>query len=83
MDWSARVVVPAVLAFVLVTTAVVVAVLRLGRVINWPALWVVLVLFTVLLVPVVLVLLSVLTDAEKRTESNGVLGWLNNLTPWL
>ena len=74
MDWSARVVVPAALAFVLVTTAVVVAVLRLGRVINWPALWVVLVLFTVLLVPVLLVLLAVVTDAEKRTESNGILG---------
>ena len=83
MDWSAKVVVPAVVAFVLVTTAVVLAVLRLGRVINWPSLWVVLVLFTLLLVPVVLVLVSATIDAEQRTESNGVLGWLNNLMPWL
>jgi hypothetical protein len=83
MDWSAKVVVPAVIAFVLVTSAVVLAVLRLGKVINWPALWVVLVLFTLLLVPVVLVLVSSAIDEEQRTESSGVLGWLNNLMPWL
>ena len=83
MDWSARVVVPAVVAFVLVTTTVVIAILRLGGVITWPALWLVFVLFTLLLVPVVLLLVTAAIDGERRTESDGVLGWLNNLMPWL
>jgi multisubunit Na+/H+ antiporter MnhG subunit len=72
MDWSARIVVPFVAAFVLLTAVVVLAVLRLGGVITWPARWVVFVLFALLLAPVALVFLAATTDAEKRSEDGGV-----------
>jgi len=82
VEWSARVVVPFVTAFLLLTTVVVLAVLRLGGVISWPARWVVFVVFAFLLAPVALVFIAATARAEQQSEPNSFLDWINNLLPW-
>jgi len=83
MEWRARIVVPFVTVFVLLAAMVVLAILRLGGVIAWPARWVVLVLFALLLAPIVLVFIAATAQAERQSEPSGALNWLNNLLPWL
>lgn len=82
MEWKARFIVPFVTAFVLLTAAVVLAILRLGGVIAWPARWVVLVLLVVLLAPIALLFMASAAQAEQRSEPNSILDWISNLFWW-
>lgn len=69
MGWSARIVVPFTALFVLLGTAVVIGILRIGGLIGWPPLWVVIVLFIALLLPLALLLVSAANKAASEAAA--------------
>ena|SRR6266481_312054 len=79
MDWNRRVVVPVAAAFVCLSAGVILAILRLGGVIGWPARWVVLVFLAILLLPVALLLLSAYAEGERQNDpsfGSPLLDWI-------
>jgi len=79
--WTARVVLQFIGLFVLLTTVVVIAMLRLSGVIAWPSRWVAIGLVVLLLVPIAVLLNAAIRDGEGPRSS---LADLFNilLPPW-
>ena len=79
MGWSARIVVPFTVLFVLLGAAVVIGILRIGGLITWPPLWLVILLFVVLLLPLALLLASAAKEADREADEEGPIwsrwGW--------
>ena len=79
--WTARVVLPFVGLFVLLGTAVVIAMLRLLGVIAWPSRWVSIGLLVLLLVPIALLLNAAIRDGDGPRSSLADLFTIL-LPPW-
>jgi hypothetical protein len=92
LDWSARVIVPFVSAYVVLVTLLALGILRLGDVITWPARWVAIVFLGVIFAPLAVLLVAAVFGGDGSSGGPSLLGlelpsllnWIPDLFfPWL
>lgn len=81
MEWKPKIVLPIVGCGVLLGTAVVVGILRLGGLVDWPARWVVFTLFGLLVVPIAVLLASAANEAARQSGDWDSPGWWPDWLP--